>query len=322
MNKYDVIIIGGACAGLSAGIYTGRRELKTIILSKDVGGQLGITTEVENFPGTLSIKGPELAMKFKEHAEKSGAEIKFAEVTEIQKKESGYVVKTKEGEYESQVVILAFGLKQRQLGVPGEKELTGKGVAYCATCDGPLFKGKKVAVAGGGNSAFDAADYLADLAEKVYMFIRRDVYRAEDTLIEAVKARDNVEIINFTEVEEFVGTHKLEKVKLINNQTKEKSELELDGLFIEIGWESQVNQINGLSDLVEVSDRGFVVVDNEGKTKAEGIFAAGDVTDTPFKQAVISAGDGAKAAMGAAVYIQRSRGREIGDVLSDRAKRK
>ena len=107
MNKYDVIIIGGACAGLSAGIYTGRRELKTIILSKDVGGQLGITTEVENFPGTLSIKGPELAMKFKEHAEKSGAEIKFAEVTEIQKKESGYVVKTKEGEYESQVVILS-----------------------------------------------------------------------------------------------------------------------------------------------------------------------------------------------------------------------
>jgi len=208
MNKYDVIIIGGACAGLSAAVYTARRELKTVVLTKDVGGQLAITTEVENYPGTLSIKGPELAMKFKEHAEKSGAEIKFAEVTEIQKKESGYVVKTKEEEYEAPVVILAFGLKQRLLGVPGEKELTGRGVAYCATCDGPLFKGKRVAVAGGGNSAFDAADYLADLAEKVYMFIRRDVYRAEDTLIEAVKARDNVEIIDFIEVEEFIGAHK------------------------------------------------------------------------------------------------------------------
>jgi len=322
MKKYDVIIIGGACAGLTAAMYTSRRELQTVVLTKDIGGQLAITTEVENYPGTLSIKGPELAMKFKEHAEKAGAEIKFAEVTEIQKKDTGYLIKTKEEKFEAQVVILAFGLKQRQLGVPGENELTGKGVAYCATCDGPLFKGKRVAVVGGGNSAFDAVDYLADLAESVKLLVRRDVYRAEDTLIETVKAKTNVEILDFTEVEEFIGEHKLEKVSLINNQTEKKTELELDGVFIEIGWESQIKIIKGLADLVKVNERGFVEVDNEGKTSAEGVFAAGDVTNTPFKQAVISAGDGAKAAMSAAVYIQRSRGKEIGDVLSDRAKRK
>ena len=131
-----------------------------------------------------------------------------------------------------------------------------------------------------------------------------------------------MEILDFTEVEEFIGEHKLEKVSLINNQTKKKTELELDGVFIEIGWESQIKIIKGLADLVKVNERGFVEVDNEGKTSAEGVFAAGDVTNTPFKQAVISAGDGAKAAMSAAVYIQRSRGKEIGDVLSDRAKRK
>ncbi len=322
MNKYDVIIIGGACAGLSAAIYTARRELKTVVLTKDVGGQLAITADVENYPGFVSIKGPELALKFKEQAEKSGAEIKYAEVAEIQKKDSGYIVKTKDEEFETVAIILAFGLKQRQLGVPGEKELIGKGVAYCATCDGPLFRGKNVAVVGGGNSAFDAAEYLSTLAKKVYLFARRDVYRAEDVVVDAVKARSNIEIMNFTEVGAFIGQQKLEKVQLINNQTKGKSELELDGVFIEIGWESQLKKIAGLENLVEANERGFVIVDNDAKTSAPGIFAAGDVTNTPFKQAVISAGDGARAAMSAAVYIQRARGKEIGDAFVDRAKRR
>ena len=322
MKNYDVIIIGGAGAGMTAAIYTARRELKTVVLTKDIGGQLAITTDVENYPGTLSITGPELAMKFKEHAEKAGAEIKVEEVLEVTKQDSGYLVKTKAEEYQAEVVILGFGLKQRQLGVSGEKELTGKGVAYCATCDGPLFKGKNVGVVGGGNSAFEAVEYLADLASKVTLFVRRDEYRAEEVLIEAVKAKKNVEIMNFTEVEEFVGSEKLEKVKLLNNQTKEQSEMVLDGVFIEIGWISQVDSIKGLRELVDLDERDFVKVDNNAKTSAEGIYAAGDVTDTPFKQAVISAGDGAKAAMSAAVYIARKRGKELGDVVADRAKRK
>ncbi len=322
MKNYDVIIIGGACAGLSSAIYTSRRELKTLVLTNDIGGQISTTTEVENYPGFLSIKGPELAMKFKEQAEKSGAEIKFEKALAISKVEDEYIIKTASEEYQAPVVILAFGLKQRTLGVPGEKELTGRGVAYCATCDGPLFRNKKVAVVGGGNSAFDATEYLSGLAEKVYLFVRRDVYRAEDILIEAVKAKANVEIMDFTDIEEFVGQGKLAKVRIVNNQTLVKNEIELDGVFIEIGWQSMVNDITGLKDLIDVDEREYVVVDNQAKTSAEGIFAAGDVTNTPFKQAVISAGEGAKAAMNAAVYIQHKRGKEIGDQFSDRAKRK
>ena len=322
MKKYDVIIIGGACAGLSAALYTARRELKTVVLTKDIGGQLSLTTEVENYPGFLSVKGPELALKFQEQAKNAGAEIKFEEVMEVIKNGESYIVKTKDEEYESAAVILSFGLKQRQLGVAGEKELTGRGVVYCATCDGPLFKGKTVAVVGGGNSAFDAADYLSTLAEKVYLLIRRDVYRAEDVLVDAFKSAENIEIKNFTEIKEIIGNNKVEKVKLINNQTKEESELELDGVFVEIGWESQMQKIKGLADLVKTNERGFIVVDNESKTSTEGIWAAGDVTNTPFKQAVISAGEGAKAAMSVAVYLQRKRGQEIGDVFVDRAKRK
>ncbi len=308
MEKYDVIIIGGACAGLSAAIYTGRRELKTLVLTKDIGGQIGLTTDVENYPGFLTIKGPELAFKFKEQAEKANVKIQYEEVKKIEKNNQEYSVVTNNSEYSAPVVILAFGLKQRQLGVPGEKELTGRGVAYCATCDGPLYKGKTVAVVGGGNSAFDAAEYLSTMAEKVYLLSRNDQYKAEDVLIETVKNTSNIEMLPFNDIEEFIGDGRLEKIKIKNNQNHEIREIDLQGVFIEIGWESQVKAIEGLSDLVNINDHGYVQVDNQGQTSVPGIYAAGDVTDVPFKQAIISAGEGAKAAMSAALYLQKLKG--------------
>ncbi|MBT4722746.1 thioredoxin-disulfide reductase [Candidatus Falkowbacteria bacterium] len=309
MTNYDVIIIGGACAGLTAGLYSSRRALKTLILTKNIGGQVVITTEVENYPGTGEpITGPALMEKFRKQAVDSGTEIKMGEVTKVEKQGDLFIVKTTDSEYEAKAVILAFGLEQRKIGVKGEGELTGRGVAYCATCDGPLFKKKVVSVVGGGNSAFDAVDYLSDICEKVYLFVRKGEkeYRAEKVLIDAVKAKKNVEIMNFTEVKEIVGEQKVEGVKIINNETKEEKEIDLDAVFVEIGWKTQTAFVDGLVDL---SDGGYVKIDNISQTSTEGLFAAGDVTDTPYKQIVISAGEGAKAALSAYSYIQKQRGK-------------
>ena len=302
MEKYDVIIIGAACAGLSAGLYAGRRALKTLILSKDIGGQAAITAEIENYPGAGTVAGSVLMLKFKEQAEKVGAKIILDGVTKIEKAGNEFVVFTEKEQYGALSIILAFGLSHRQLNVPGEKELTGRGVAYCATCDGPLFRGKTVAVVGGGNSAFDAADYLGELCEKVYVLVRTDKFRADQVLIDSVKARKNVEIITNVQIKEIVGAKRVEKIILNSG-----SELVLQGVFIEAGYEPQTKF---LGDLVQLDDRGQIVVDMEARTSEPGIFAAGDVTNVIFKQAVISAGEGAKAALSAARYVQGVRGGE------------
>ncbi|KKQ80897.1 MAG: glucose-inhibited division protein A [Parcubacteria group bacterium GW2011_GWC2_38_7] len=301
MQKYDVIIIGGACAGLSAALYTARRALKTIVLTRDIGGQAAITTEIENYPGTGSILGPELMNKFKDQAENAGAEIKLTQITSIRKEGDEYIVTDGTDEYQAPALILAFGLTHRVLSVPGEKELTGRGVAYCATCDGPLFKNKIVAVVGGGNSALEAVDYLSDLCQKVYMFVRGDKFRADETeMLEQVQNKANVEIRFNTSITEIVGEKKVEKVKLNDN-----SELELNGVFVEIGYTTQTDF---LQNLVALDERGQIIVDQQGKTLTPGVFAAGDVTNTPFKQAVISAGDGAKAALSASRYVKNLKG--------------
>ncbi|MBU1131840.1 thioredoxin-disulfide reductase [Patescibacteria group bacterium] len=305
MEKYDVIIIGGACAGLTAGLYSARRALSTLIITREIGGQAGITTDIENYPGTGIISGAELMKKFQEQAESFGAEIKLGEVMKIEKTENGFSLQSSAGEFESRAIILSTGLTHRKLEVPREDELAGRGITYCATCDGPLFRGKVVAVAGGGNSAFDAADYLSDICEKVYLLVRTDQYRAEQILIDSVKKKQNVEIMNFTEVGELIGEKKLEKIKVINNQTKEEREIALNGLFIEIGYRTQTDLIKGLVDLDE---RGYVIVDNENKTSLTGFFAAGDITNTPFKQVVISAGEGAKAALSASRFVKNVNG--------------
>ena len=303
MEKFDVVIIGGASAGLTAALYASRRALKSLVITETIGGQAAITTEVENYPGAGKIAGPILMNQFKEQAEAAGAQIKLGRVDSVQKQDSGFLIKSTVGEFESLTVILAFGLQHRVLSVPGEKELSGKGVAYCATCDGPLFKNKIVGVVGAGNSAFDAVDYLASICEKVYLFARSDQYRAEQVLIDAVENNPKVEVMNFTEIKEFIGEKKLEKVIVKNNQTNTESEIDLNGVFIEIGWQTRTDF---LGDLVKLDEKGYVMIDNEAKTSAQGIFAAGDITNTPFKQIVISAGEGAKAALSAARFISQT----------------
>lgn len=301
MGKYDVIIVGGACAGLSAGLYTARRALKTLILSKDIGGQAAIATEIENYPGTGPIAGPTLMNKFKEQATNAGAEIQFAEVTMIEKQDDGFKITVGENEYFGLAVVLAFGLSHRHLGLPNEKELTGRGITYCATCDGPLFRHKVVAVVGGGNSALDAASYLSDLCEKVYMIVRADKFRGDEmVLVDEVKSKTNVEIKFNSQIKEIVGETKLLKIILESGE-----EVELNGLFLELGY---VAKTEFVKDLVSLDERGQIIVDNEGKTSTPGIFAAGDVTNTSFKQVVISAGEGAKAALSASRYIKNIKG--------------
>lgn len=303
MEKYDVIIIGGASAGLSAGLYTARRALKTLILTKDIGGQAAITTEIENYPGAGMVNGAVLMNKFREQAEQAGALIKMEAVSKVIKAGNTFMVITEGKEYEAVAVILAFGLEHNKLMIPGEAELIGRGVTYCATCDGPLYKNKIVAVVGGGNSALDAADYLADICQRVYLFVRGDKFRGdEESLLNAVQNSKKIEIRYKTELKEIIGEKKLEKVITASGE-----EVKIDGLFIETGYKPKTDFIK---ELVAVDDQGQIIVDGEAKTSVIGIFAAGDVTNSPFKQVVISAGDGAKAALSACRYIKDIKGGE------------
>ncbi|MFH0779878.1 MAG: FAD-dependent oxidoreductase [Parcubacteria group bacterium] len=300
MNKYDAIIIGGSCAGLTAGIYTGRRLLKTLIISKDIGGQAAMTFEIENYPGVDKTTGPELMKKMQAQAERFGAEIKIGEATAVEKNKGGFIVKSSVGDFESTAVILAFGLGHKTLSVPGEKELTGRGVAYCATCDAPFFKNKTTGVVGGANSAFETAEYLSSICKKVYIFNRSGELKAEKALVDRVSKAENVEIILNANIEKINGAKKVESVDI--DIKGEKKNIALDGLFIDIGWSPNTEFVK---DLVKTDESGFIVIDNENKTSVQGIFAAGDVTTVPFKQTVIAAGEGAKAGISAGKWIKK-----------------
>ncbi|MFZ5364766.1 MAG: thioredoxin-disulfide reductase [Patescibacteria group bacterium] len=322
-NIYDVVIIGGGPAGLTAAIYAGRRELKALVLTKDIGGQASTTDEIENWPGEISILGPELMKKFQKQAEKWGANIEFALVRQIKREKDIFTVATDEKEYHGRTVILAFGLSHRKLGVEGEKEYLGKGVSYCATCDGPLFKNKVVGVIGGGNSALDAAEYLAKITEKVYLFVRRDAFneKTEQVLIDAIddlEKQGKIEVRWNSEVKKITGDKFLEKVEVLNNKTNETKAVDLKGLFIEIGFMPQTEVVKGLVDLDE---REQIIIDQGCQTSREGIFAAGDVTISPFKQLVTSAGEGAKAALSAYQYIQQLKGDTVGSIRDYRMKK-
>ena len=304
---YDVVIVGGGAAGLTAAIYTSRRALKTLIISKDIGGQAALTNEIENYPGVGLIDGFDLMNRFLEDAKKFGAEFKSGEVKAIEKKGEGdFLVKTTVGDFKAAAVILAFGLTPRDLGVPGEEEFKGKGVSSCATCDGPLYKGKVVAVVGGGNSALDAAEYLSRIAKKVYLIHRRDQFRGDEILVERVKSKDNIELVLNSKVKEIKGEERVKSIVVIdaNDESKER-EIEVDGVFVEIG---HMAKTKWLGDLVEYDERGQIKTNKNCETKTPGIFAAGDVTDTEYKQIIISGGEGAKAALQAYKYLQQTKG--------------
>ncbi len=298
---YDTIIIGSGPAGMTAGIYAARREMKALILGKEPGGQLIFASEIENYPGFKSISNFELISKMQEQVKNLGVEIKAEEVKKIEKKNGIFVLRTNKAEFEAKTVILAMGLVPRRLAVPGEEKLTGKGVSYCATCDGPIYRDKTVAVVGGGNSAVDAAEMLSKIASKVYLIHRRDEFRAFEALVNEAKSRPNVEFILNSEIKEIIGDSKLEKIKIFNKKNSQESELAVDGLFIEVG---RIASTDIVADLVKLDKQNQIIVDEKCQTSMPGMFAAGDVTPVEFKQITIACGQATIAALAAYQYVQ------------------
>ncbi len=307
---YDVIVVGGSAAGLTATIYAARQGLKTLVITKDIGGQMLLTNEIENYPGFHRISGFELATKFKEQADLYRAEFVYDEAMSIEQNVDCpglcFRVKTTAGEYHSTALILAFGKTPKDLGVPGEQKLKGRGVSYCAVCDGPLFRRKTVAVVGTGDQALDATNYLANVASNIHLIHTHDKPIGTEELVDQVINLPNVKTIANSKVSALKGSSRLEKIVMTHTTTGEVSEITADGIFVEIGY---IAKTDWLKDLVKRNHQGQIEVDKEGKTSHTGIFAAGDVTDTPYMQAVISASQGAIAALSAYNYIQRLKGR-------------
>ena len=305
MEKWDLIIIGAGAAGLAAGIYGARSGLKTLILEeKMVGGTTADAPIIENYPGFESIRGTELAKKMAAHCRKTGVTIReFEKVVSLDLEGEKKTVKTSRATYEAKAIIIASGSHYRELGVPGEKEFRGRGVSYCGICDGPLFKGKRVLVVGGGNSAVITALYIAELASEVKIAHRREAFRAEEALVKALKEKSNVEILWNTELKEIKGEKIVNKAVLYNNKTKETTELSIDGVFVQVGEKpnSQLAEEAG----VKVDEKGYIVIDIRQRTNIAGVYAAGDVTNHPVKQVGTAVGQGITAALEAYGYIRR-----------------
>ena len=309
---YDTIIIGAGPAGFSAAIYAARREMKTLIISKDIGGQLILASSIENYPGFKKIDSFELTNKMEEHVKDLGVEIKNAEVQIIKKNGDNFTLHTSNEEFNSKTVIVAMGLSPRRLAIQGEDEFTGKGVSYCSNCDGPLFRNKVVAVIGGGNSALDAAEVLSKIASKVYLVHRSDEFKAFEALVSKVENKDNIEIILNSDIKEILGSTKVEKIKIKDNQ--EEKMIDVDGVFIEIG---RIAHTDLFADLVKLDERKQIVIDELCQTTQPGIFAAGDVTPVKFKQISIACGHGTIAALAAYQYLQLKQGKS--SIVSDRS---
>ncbi|MFA6553112.1 MAG: FAD-dependent oxidoreductase [Patescibacteria group bacterium] len=305
--EYDVIIVGGGAAGLTAAIYATRRAMKTLVISQDIGGQASTTDIIENYPGYESITGPELMTKFHKQAEKTGSEFVFDEVKKIVKSGEIFSVKTASQEYMAKTIILAFGLSHRHLDIPGEEELIGRGVTYCATCDGPLFKNKRVAVVGGGNSGVSAALYLSDIVSQVHLLIRGSELKGEEVLTSQLSGKKNIEVVFNAVAKEITGTTKVES--LISTDAVDPTKMrtfEVDGIFVEIGYVVKADCIKGL---VAVDQQSQIIISPNNETSVPGIFAAGDVTTVTYKQIVVSAGEGCKAALQAYKYLQQKQGK-------------
>ncbi|MBT6995286.1 FAD-dependent oxidoreductase [Candidatus Woesearchaeota archaeon] len=301
MKEYDTIIIGGGAAGLTAALYTGRKKLKTLIVSIDLGGQTLLTDNIENYPGVDSSPGPELMAKFQSQATKFGAEVIMGEANAIKKIGKTFEVNLSNGEkYSGKTIIVASGKTARKIGAPGEDKFMGRGVSTCATCDAAFFKDKEVVVVGGGNSAFEAAELLTKFAKKIYLVHRNDKFRADEITVEKVKKLKQVEVIPFSQLKEIKGDKFVDGVSIENIESKKIKEVKANGIFIEIGYELKTDW---LKSLVKRNDKNEIVIDDRCNTSQKGIFAAGDVSTVPYKQTVISAGEGAKAGLEAYKYI-------------------
>lgn len=297
---YDLIIIGGGPAGLTAAVYAARKKMDTLLLTTEFGGQLMWTREIENYMGYQFISGPELMGKFEEQVKHFAVATEYEEVIGVQVQQDGtFHVKTADHEYQSKTVILASGKRPRRLEVPGELEFAGRGVSYCATCDGPLFSGKTVAVVGGGNSAVQAAIELSLVAPIVYLVSKSD-YIADPIVLDKMKATENIIELQGYISEGIYGNDVVEKLTLREIASGEGRELMVQGVFVEVGLEPNSEF---LGNLLTLNEQKELVVDCRARTAIPGLFAAGDVTNGPDKQIVIAAGDGAKAALMAYDYL-------------------
>ena len=301
---YDVIIVGSGPAGLAAAIYAQRAKLNALVLEKEYmsGGQVLNTYEVDNYPGLPGIGGFELGMKFREHAEKLGAAFINIEVRQIGFEQEGQikVLYTDSEEYRARTVVLAMGARYRKLNVPGEAELAGMGVSYCATCDGAFFKGRTVAVVGGGDVAAEDAVFLARICEKVYLIHRREEMRAAAVLQEALKKCENVEFLWNTEVETIAGEDHVECLKLHNKKEDTSFVLDVDGVFIAVGT---VPNTGDIANILQVDNNHYIVAGEDGKTSIPGIFAAGDIRTKQLRQIVTAVSDGANVITSVQEYL-------------------
>lgn len=291
----DIIIIGAGTAGLSAAVY-GRRAGKSVLIFEkySYGGQIINATEVENYPGIKNISGFEFATNLYEQALELGAKVELESVIGIEDKGDFKIVITESGSYETKSVIIATGARNRPLNLPKEKELVGKGVSYCATCDGVFYRGMDVAIVGGGNTALEDTMFLSEYCNKVYIVHRRDVFRGEEHLVKQLKEKDNVELILNSSVSEIIGTDKVEGIQVINSITNEKYEINVQGLFIAIG---QIPDNNRFAGLVKLDEKGYIIAGEDCITDTKGIFVAGDCRTKDVRQLATAAADGAIAGL-------------------------
>ena len=301
----EVIIIGSGPAGFTAGIYTARAGLKPLLIasSVEIGGELMKTTEVENFPGFPDgLQGPDLMANFQAQAERFGTEIMYEDVVEVDLKGDVKIVKTGNGQtYEAKTVILATGAAYRELGLPREKELSGHGVSWCATCDGFFFREKTIAVVGGGDSAMEEANFLTRFASKVYLIHRRDTFKASKIMQDRAMQNPKIEVIWNTEIAELKGAVNLEAVTLRNTVDGSTKDMDLDGLFIAVGNDPRVWLVE---NQLELTAEKFIKVEGRSsKTTLPGVFACGDVIDPTYRQAITAAGSGCVAALDAEHYL-------------------
>ncbi|HRS47942.1 MAG TPA: thioredoxin-disulfide reductase [Candidatus Paceibacterota bacterium] len=302
---YDVVIIGSGPAGLTAAIYAGRAELKTLVIAGvKYGGQLMDTTVIENYPGfPEGIKGSELIEKMIAQAQKFNAQIVFEDALKVELQEKIKKVYTFEKEYQAKTVILALGANPRKLNVTGEEKLWGKGVSACAVCDGALFKNKEVAVVGGGDSAMEEASFLTNFASKVYLIHRRDSFRAAVSMQKKVLNNPKIEILYNSEIEEIIGEEKIEALKIKNNQNQSSKLLKVDGLFLAIGHIPNTQILQGQ---LELDEDGYITTKNDVETSIAGVFASGDIKDKAYKQIVTATSGGAIAALKADKYLKEN----------------
>ena len=303
---YDVAIIGGGPGGVSAAIYASRKQLKTLLITENIGGQSSVSASVENWIGTISLPGWELAQSLEKHLRaQEGIDIRTGELaTKIMEESGRFLINGSSGEsYQTKTVVIASGGRHRALDVPGEEKFRGKGVVYCSTCDAPFFRGKKVVVVGGGNSGLEAVEDLLPYAREIILMVRSGELKGDAVTREKILADPKVSVIYFGLIQEILGENTVEGIRYKDAHTGEAADIWLDGVFVEIGM---IPNSDFVGKLVNRNERGEIVLDHRTKaTSRLGIFATGDVTDAPYKQNNISAGDGVVAALSAYDYLRK-----------------